>query len=224
MTLESPPVLKIEYARRDGPRPLSVTVAKLVFSFAVVPGVAGLCILLLYRLTGADYLPFIGLFSLKWGGMVTFVLAVIGTVNLIRAISRRPRESAAARWYVRSLLAVAADVGLAVVCAVLGMRWLQEPHFRMRVTNATPVTIDRVTIHFLSGDVEVGPLAAGGSTTTRLLWVRHQGMVRITTEARGRMRTKDDRQFGYYRLGDSSPKWRPFDVTVEPAELPKATP
>ncbi|MGC4032384.1 MAG: hypothetical protein QM754_11760 [Tepidisphaeraceae bacterium] len=211
----------IEYAGTNlKRRPMSTFLARIVFLLSVVPGIVGLMILGGYRLTGWEQLTGMGMWWLMGGGTATFVLGVIALVNLIRAVARRPKETKPAFWYGWTLGANGAAVISAFVCLNLGGQWTESAHFRMTVRNDTPVPIDRVVVHFQSGDVSVGPISPGQTVRTGLLWPKHSfAPLEITTTAKGLSLRKADRQSFNLWTGPRPP--RNCDLAIEPAELPK---
>ncbi|HEX8324482.1 MAG TPA: hypothetical protein VF595_11280 [Tepidisphaeraceae bacterium] len=218
------PVLPIEYEPPQRTvRPMSRAAALWVLGLAFVPTVIGVGILILYGLTALEPLPMAGIFWLGIGGLMTFVIGVISVVNLVRSVARRPKEPVIVWRYVIATVACGLAVAAAYGCLHLGAKWVEMPRFQVTVRNDTPTPIDRVVVHFTGGDMDAGPVGPGATVNAGIKWVQQRGPVDITTTINGKSRRMTDRLYDAWGPPGGSPVM-PFDIIVEPSELPKVTP
>lgn len=213
------PLNSLDYAQpAQVLRPVSLKGARACFGLSILSVSIGIAILIAYRMTAIDDLVGAGLFWLMGGGLLTSVCLITSIVML--AITKRGALNAAEgrAIYGRTLLVCVLSYCAAFLCVVLGARWAEGPHFRLRVYNDTSVSLDRVIVHFAGGDISLDGVPPGASVSSGLNWFGAPGDVRVTLEAAGLQRTYRDRVFDS-KVHLQQPY---FDVHIEPVELPRS--
>lgn len=208
----------ISYATpRIDAKPANLPLANTCMWTGIAAPVVGLSILFCYRLTAWEFLPPTGGIWLMVGGACAGLAGLFGLIGYFGTNRGAQNALPAKRRFLIGLMSGIVAVPVAFMCVVLGGKWAESPHFRLRVTNNAQRPVDRVTVHFDSGDVVLGPIAPGESDRTWLMWRGHSGgplyiTVQIGDKSRRRMDrvdcTRENLQGPYY------------DLQVEESELP----
>ena len=202
---------------RDERPPASVATARGNFVASLVPPVVGLAILALCYQFG-NGLEALGLVWLFVGGGLTLATALIGLIGLVGTFSRSGDVRRARYYFAGSMLMLWASLAAAGFCIRSATYLENHPLFRVSVENRTPTRVE-VTLHFVDGDVTVGPVPPHRTAWSGRMRTRQAARAPDkTVTAGGQSRRTQASAFDGEYVGD----W--YTVPVDPADLPAPIP